>query len=240
MAGVRLVADAFARVHHCTLVSPWLGVVVKAGRTFMMLGAGLVAALGVAAWVVGWSDLWASPDQRGRHLYEQGRYGEAAAAFLDPMWRGAAQARAGDFKSAEQTFAAIDTAAGAYDQGNALVMLGKYGQAVSRYDRALALRPGWPEAEANRRIAQLRAERLSGAGEDAGDQREGADEIVYDKDAKRQGGQDTQVTGTAMNDEAVRALWLKRVQTKPADFLRSRFNYQLEAQKTEKAGGAPP
>jgi Ca-activated chloride channel family protein len=44
-----------------------------------------------------------------------------------------------------------------------------------------------------------------------------------------------------MSDEAVRALWLKRVQTHPADFLRARFGYQLQAtdsgqaQDTEKA-----
>jgi len=32
-----------------------------------------------------------------------------------------------------------------------------------------------------------------------------------------------------MSDEAVRALRLKRMQTKSADFLRSRFQYRLEA-----------
>jgi Ca-activated chloride channel family protein len=155
------------------------------------------------------------------------------------MWRGAAQMRADDFKAAEQTFAGVDTADGAYNQGNALVMLGKYQDAVARYNRALTLRPGWKEAENNRRIAQLRATRLKASGEDARDQREGADEIVYDKDAKRPGGQDTQITGTAMNDEAVRALWLKRVQTRPADFLRARFNYQLEARGASKTPEAP-
>jgi Ca-activated chloride channel homolog len=207
---------------------------------FAMLGATVVVALGVGSATVGWRDLWASPDQRGQRLYDHGLYAEAANTFLDPMWRGSAQTRAGDFKAAEQTFASIDTAAAAYDQGNALVMLGKYDQAVPRYDRALALRPGWSQAQANRQIARLRAERLRAAGEDAGEQREGADEIVYDKDAKRQGGQDTQVTGAAMNNEAVRALWLKRVQTKPADFLRSRFNYQLAAQQAQKSAGARP
>jgi Ca-activated chloride channel family protein len=31
-----------------------------------------------------------------------------------------------------------------------------------------------------------------------------------------------------MSDAAVRALWLKRVQTRPADFLRMKFAYQLQ------------
>jgi Ca-activated chloride channel family protein len=206
-----------------------------------MLAAMLLLALGIAWWMLGWSALWASPDQRGRYLFEHGRYQQAADAFLDPMWRGAALMRAGNFKDAAQAFAGIDTADGAYDHGNALVMLGKYDDAVARYDRALALRPGFAEAEANRTVAQLRAERMKAPGGDAGDQREGADEIVYDKDARNPGGQDTETAGAPMSDEAVRALWLKRVQTHPADFLRARFGYQLQAsdsgqaQDTEKA-----
>lgn len=198
-------------------------------RALALLGVLLLVALALAAWRLGWSDLWASPDQRGYVLFERGRFRDAAAAFADPMWRGAAQMRAGDFKAAEATFAAIDSADGAYDQANALVMLGKYEEAVARYDHALGLRPGWAQAEANREIARLRAERLNALGADAGDQREGADRTVYDKDARNPEGQETQVTGTPMSDEAVRALWLKRVQTKPADFLRARFAYQLQA-----------
>ncbi|WP_246702695.1 tetratricopeptide repeat protein [Starkeya sp. ORNL1] len=204
-------------------------------RAVAMLVAMLVAALGIAAWLVGWSALWASPDQRGRYLFEHGKYQQAADAFLDPMWRGAALMRAGNFKDAAQTFAGIDTADGAYDHGNALVMLGKYDDAVARYDRALGLRPGFADAEANRTLAQLRAERMKAPGGEAGDQREGADQIVYDKDAKNPGGQQTDTAGAPMSDEAVRALWLKRVQTRPADFLRARFGYQLQQQ-----GGTSP
>lgn len=213
---------------------------MRIAPAFAVLGAMLVAAFGLAAWQLGWRELWASPDQRGRYLFEHGRYAEAGDSFLDPMWRGVAEMRAGDFKAAESTFSGIDTAAGAYDDGNALVMLGKYDDATKRYDRALALRPGWREAEANRRISQLRAARLKASGADAGDQREGADQIVYDKNAKTPGGQETQIAGRQMGDQAVRALWLKRVQTRPADFLRARFAYQLEAQQPDGSAQVRP
>jgi Ca-activated chloride channel family protein len=212
---------------------------MSTGRSLAITGIILIVLLGVAAWQVGWTNLWASPDQRGRYLFEHRRYADAAEAFLDPMWRGAAQMRAGDFKAAEATFAGIDTAEGAYNQANSLVMLGKYEDAVKRYDKALASRSDWSDAQANRHIAQLRADRLKAPGADAGDQREGADQIVYDKDAKNPAGQDTETNGSPMDDQAVRALWLKSVRTKPADFLRARFAYQLETQKTSKSPGAP-
>lgn len=192
--------------------------------------AGLVAAaLGLVGWQTGWNSLWETPDQRGRHLMAEERYYDAAAAFADPMWAGVARFRAGDFKEAAQLFGGMDTAEAAYDQGNAFVMLGKYDDAVARYDRALALRPGWASAEANRNLAKLRGERIRQKGADAGDQREGADEIVYDKDKKNQEGQETQTTGAVMSDAAARAVWLKRLQNRPADFLKARFAAQLES-----------
>jgi len=203
-------------------------------RSLPWLAATLLAtalALGLVAWSIGWNQLWLTPEQRGRLLMGQGRYAEAAAVFVDPMWIGAAQFHAGNFKEAAQTFGGMDTAEAAYDQGNALIMLGRYDEAIARYDRALALRPGWADAEANRTLAFLRAERVKKTGGDTGDQREKPDEIVYDKDKKNPGGQETEISGAPMSDEAVRALWLKRVQTRPADFLKSRFAYQLQAAK---------
>ncbi|MCK0198549.1 tetratricopeptide repeat protein [Ancylobacter sp. 6x-1] len=209
-------------------------------RAFALLALVLVAALGIGVWRVGWERLWASPDQRGRYFAERGRWTDAGAVFADPLWRGVAQFRADDFKAAEANFAGIDTAEGAYNQANALVLLGKYEDAVKRYAHALELRPGWKEAQANQHIAELRAARLKSPGADAGDQREGADQIVYDKDARNPEGQETKATGAPMDDAAARALWLKRVHTEPADFLRARFTFQLQQQApASKQGSAP-
>jgi Ca-activated chloride channel family protein len=193
--------------------------------------AALVLAL--TGWRVGLSHLFLTPDQQGRLRLERGDAAGAAEAFRDPLWRGVAQFRAGDFKSAAQTLSGLDTAEGAYDDGNALVMLGKYDDAVKRYDRALELNAGWPDAQANREIARIRAERMKQEGGVTDNTESAPDEIVSDK--TKTGGEDTTVEAQqAMSDEAVRAMWLKRVQTRPADFLRVKFSYQLQ-----KAGATP-
>lgn len=213
---------------------------MKTSRAFI---ASPYAVIGIAAGIlillaghrVGWDGLWLTPDQRGRVLMHEKRPADAAKAFETPIWRGIALFRAGDFKGAAQAFAGTDSAESAFDQGNALVMLGQYDDAMKRYDHALALRPDWREALNNREIARIRGERKKTEGGETGNTDNKPDEVVFDKTKK--GGEDSTVEGEKpMSDEAVRALWLKRVQTKPADFLRAKFAYQLQAAPAE----APP
>ncbi|CAN7516337.1 tetratricopeptide repeat protein [Bosea sp. LjRoot90] len=195
---------------------------------YVVIAAVASLALLLAGYRLGWRELWLTPDQRGRVLMSEGQAAEAAEAFRDPLWRGVALFRAGQFKEAGQAFAARDTAEGAFNQGNALVMLGQYDDALKRYDRAIALRPGWPAALNNREIARIRGERRKTEGGETGNTDDKPDEVVFDKTKK--GGENTTVEAAMpMSDEAVRALWLKRVQTRPADFLRAKFAYQLRA-----------
>ncbi|WP_069879326.1 tetratricopeptide repeat protein [Bosea sp. BIWAKO-01] len=202
---------------------------------YAVIAAAALLALAAAAQQVGWRNLFLTPDQFGRILLDRGRAAEAARAFRNPLWRGIALFRAGELKEASQAFAASDTAEGAFDQGNALIMLGQYDDAVRRYDRALALRPDWPDAVANREIARIRSERKKVEGGINDDTESKPDQLVFDKTKK--GGEDTTLDAAkAMSDESVRALWLKQVQTRPADFLRVKFAYQL---RTDNPGAQP-
>lgn len=186
----------------------------------------IVVALAVLS-SIAWADLWFTPAQQGQRLMNQEKYAEAAKVFIDPMRRGGAWFRAGEFEKAEQAFARTATAESEYNRGNCLVMLGKYEAAIERYDRALQLRPAWEDAESNRKIATIRARRVRDEGGDMGDQKLGADEIRFDKN-KNSEGQETEVQEEQlMSDSAMQALWLRRVQSKPADFLRAKFSYQL-------------
>jgi Ca-activated chloride channel family protein len=176
-------------------------------------------------------ELWLTPDQRADRLFREGKYGEAAKAYTDPARQGTALYRAGDFKAAATAFARDGTPEGAYDRGNALLMLGKYDDAVKSYDRALSLRPGWKDAQENRAVAVIRRERMTFKGGDATGGQVKADEVVFEK-GKNEAGEEVQVAGgDPLSDDQLRALWLRRVQTKPADFLRAKFAFQLEEKK---------
>lgn len=175
---------------------------------------------------VTWAGLWLTPDQQGQRFFRRGEFAQAAEAFENPLWRGAAWYRAGEFEKAAGEFARDSTPEAQYNEGNAWLMLGKYDQAVASYERALKQRPDWKQARENRDLAVARGKLRQQQGGDLGDQQEGADEVVFDQN-KPPGGQDTVVAGQqATSDAAVQALWLRRVQTRPADFLKAKFAYQ--------------
>jgi len=174
-----------------------------------------------------WTGLWFMPDQQGMRYFNSSAYDKAAEAFTDAQWQGAAWYRAGAFDNAAQAFARGKTAEAHYNEGNARLMAGKYDAAVACYDRALAMRSDWREAAENRAIAVARAALTEAKGGDMGDQRLGADKIVFDNKSKASD-QTAEIESAARpSAREVQALWLRRVQTRPADFLRAKFAYQL-------------
>ncbi|MGB1130309.1 MAG: tetratricopeptide repeat protein [Haloferula sp.] len=181
----------------------------------------------LACVVVGFtmSSLWFTPDQQGDRLMKEGDFAAAAGVYRDPMRQGVAWYRAAEFEKAAQAFARVPSPEGEFNRGNALLFQGLYDEAVRRYDRALELRPNWEDAVVNRQVAEARAKALKREGGDMGDQKLGADKIVFDK--TKPGGQETQIdVEKAQTDEGMQAMWLRRMQTDPAEFLRAKFSYQ--------------
>lgn len=179
-----------------------------------------------------WLDLWLTPDQQGQRLMDDGQYTEAARKFTTPEKIGVALFLAGDFENAATVLGRSASAEAIFNRGNALVMQGLYEDAIKSYQDALKKRPGWPEAEQNLLIAQLRQQALAPPDDDAGGTggQLGADEIVFDDRAKNNKSASEQVieaTDQAMGEKSMRAMWLRKVETRPADFLAARFNYQL-------------
>lgn len=209
--------------------------VVRLVLLLLALGGSLSWAWSATGGV--FANLWLTPDQQGQRLLAQGRYAEAAQHFRDPHWQGVALYRAGQFKEAAATFARIDTPEAVFDRGNALVMLGKYAEAIASYDHALQRRPDWPDAKANRALAEARRKLLAPPADDAGGTGGQLEADAYTFDDRPQQSSDAKevevVAGENLSNEQVQALWLRRVQTKPADFLRAKFAYQYSRQQQE-------
>lgn len=185
-----------------------------------------------------WTDLWFTADQQGQQLMDQGEYEQAASKFTTPDKIGAALFLAGEFEKAASVLGRSGSAEANYNRGNAHVMLGDYDAAIEAYRTALSKRPDWTEAEQNLQIATLRKQALAPAEDDyggTGGQLE-ADEIVFDQSGRVNKSSSEQVIDASdqqLGEEAMRAMWLRKVETRPADFLAVRFNYQLATRESE-------
>ena len=184
-----------------------------------------------------WADLWFTPDQQGQRLMDRGEYQQAAGKFKTPERIGAALFLAGDFEAAASVLGRSSSADAHYNRGNAFVMLGDYEAAITAYRDAISKRPGWSEAEQNLQIAILRKQALAPPDDDyggTGGQLE-ADEIVFDQTGRVNKSSSTEVIDAAQQqqgEDAMRAMWLRKVETRPADFLAARFNYQLATRES--------
>ncbi len=190
-----------------------------------------------SAMALEWADLWFTPDQQGQRLMDQGEYQEAATKFTTPERIGTALFMAGDFKTAASVLGRSGTTDAHYNRGNAHIMLGEYDAAIAAYQSALSKRPGWPEAEQNLQIATLRKLALAPPDDDAGGTGGmlEADEIVFDQGGRVNRSSNEQVIDAAdqqLGEDAMRAMWLRKVETRPADFLAARFNYQLATRES--------
>jgi Ca-activated chloride channel family protein len=196
--------------------------------------AAIVAAPASATDAGGLVDWWLTPDQQGQRLLDRGEYVEAARRFTTPERIGDALYRSGDFEGAAAAYGRTRTAEGAYNRGNALVFLGRYDEAIESYEAALGIHPGWAEAEENLALAAARRDALAPPESDAGGTggKLGADEIVMDDSGRVASSEQEQVIDAgdqALGEDALRALWLRRVDTRPQDFLAAKFNAQLAA-----------
>jgi len=171
-------------------------------------------------------DMWLTPDQQGRMAYEKGDFEAAAAHFADPMWKGVSLYRAGKFAEALDAFATADSAESWYDQGNALLHIGKLDEAVTAYKTALKKKPQWPDASANLTIA----EQLVKLKKDEEEEQQDApglppDSIQFDDKGKK-GKADTISIA-----EQTSELWMKNIIVSPADLMARKFAIEARGKK---------
>jgi len=101
-----------------------------------------------------WRNLWLRPDQQAYRALQDGDPAAAARMFEDTQWRGSARYRSGDFSGAVSDFAEDSSARGLYNQGNALARLGRYPEAIERYEQVLQENPQQQEAAFNKALVE--------------------------------------------------------------------------------------
>lgn len=129
------------------------GIVASVGFV-TLAGSLLLAAVPQPAHASVWDNVWKTTDQQAMQAYQSQDYANAAKQFESPQWRGSAQYKAGDFEQALKTFEQDSSAQGLYNQGNALMQLGKPDKAKERYQAALEKQADFPAAKANLELAE--------------------------------------------------------------------------------------
>ena len=216
-----------------------LGVVLWFRRGFAL---GPTLALSVLSFCSGCSnhvaDIWLTPDQQGRLLFEQGRYAEAAERFQDPMWKGLSCYAQGKFVDAAASFAALETKQGLYNLGNAYAQGGKLAAALHAYNRALTLSPTFRQARHN---ADLMRELIAAQQEDTDkddfnqDPNQGPndDQTQVSKDqlagmqppSPPKPGEDPSGPEEGTLSPAEEAAWLRHAESDPKDFLKRKLSF---------------
>lgn len=186
---------------------------------------------------VNWSvkGLLVTPAQEYKYFFNKKEYSKAAGVVVDPMQKGSSLYLAGEFAKAAAVFGMSSSKDAIYNRANSYVMLGKYDFAIADYEHVVNTSPDWQEASENLELARQRKEKMAPPEDDFGGTggKLAADEIVIgDREIGSSGTEEDQTEeGSKLSKNEQQALWLKKVQTKPADFLRLKFSYQLTNKK---------
>ena len=188
----------------------------------------LAALMREAAAVQAFVDLWLTRDQQGALAFSDGDYALALERFEDPAWQGVAAYRGGRYEAAAAAFGRLPSAEGFYNRGNALYKGRDYRGAIKAYEQAVAMAPAWTEAVDNLALARWTLAYIEEQREqsDTGDESElGADDVTFDNEDDR--GKAIEITRESTIEKQSAEKWMRTVDTRTADFLRTRFRIEL-------------
>jgi len=180
---------------------------------------------------INWIDLFLTSDQQGRYAFDKGDYLTAAERFEDPYWKGISLYRLENYDEAVNQFALLDTAEAYFYLGNCYARLGGYPAAVGSYEEAFRIRAEFSEAEENRKlvVSLIEEEKEDEGSEEAVDPNLEADEVQFDEKGEK--GKEGEIDQSLFSEEQVAEMWMRNIQTSPADYLRFKFQIQSSSEE---------
>jgi len=99
-------------------------------------------------------DLWETKDYQAQKLAQNGEFEKAGETYINPLRKGVAYYKAGNYEEAINAFQKDTTAMGAYNLGISYYKNGDYAAAELAFGKAIELDPENEEAKANLKVAQ--------------------------------------------------------------------------------------
>lgn len=179
-------------------------------------------------------NLWLTKDQQGRYYYEKNDFEKAAERFENKLWKGISFYKIGNYEAAINQFAQLNDAQSYFYLGNSYARLKNYEAAINSYKEAINIGGVMPEAQFNLKIVEgivkkLEEEKKKDDEQQGNEPTFSADEIKFDEKGKK--GKEGEVEELKLSQEKMADIWMRNIQTSPADFLRRKFYIQSESKK---------
>jgi Ca-activated chloride channel family protein len=100
------------------------------------------------------NDWWKTKAQQAQEAFQKKEYKKSAQLFEQDDWKGAANYKLKDFKSAIELFSKSKEAHSLYNKGNALAQSHQYEKAIQAYNEALKKNPDYKDALYNKKIVE--------------------------------------------------------------------------------------
>lgn len=100
------------------------------------------------------NDLWYTKDYQAQKAYNMGNFEKAASLFTDPLHKGVASYKAGNFEAAIKSFNKDSSAMGAYNLGLAYYKNGDFTAAEMAFEKAVEMNPQLVDAKTNQKLIQ--------------------------------------------------------------------------------------
>ncbi|MBA3988344.1 MAG: hypothetical protein C0463_04350 [Idiomarina sp.] len=140
--------------------------------------------------------------QRAQQAFDAGDYERAARLAQDPMLRGNAYYRGGNYGAAAEAYEQAPASPERwFNQGNTLAQLGELEASLNAFQQALAARPDWPEAEENAALIEQLLQQQESESQPNDDSQDDNSDQASQPDSGDNQGDDTQGDDSQGDDQ---------------------------------------